>query len=133
MEGVVKSLHAFISIQGKKPTVAIVQNLIRDVEMSSTPEPIKIDRIISEVAKTYNVTDTDILSNRKTANLVLARQVAMYIAREMTDLSYKAIGEAFNKDHTTVLYNVNKIEEFLRDKPFEKALVDDLIKNLKSE
>ena len=55
----------------------------------------------------------------------------MYIARETTDLSYKQIGEAFGKDHTTVLYNVNKIENFLKDKPYQKELVEDIIKNLR--
>ena len=64
---------------------------------------------------------------------MLARQVAMYIARETTDLSFKAIGECFGKDHTTVLYNVNKIEDFLKDKPYQKELVDDLIANLRSQ
>ena len=56
----------------------------------------------------------------------------MYITREITDLSFKAIGEAFGKDHTTVLYGVQTIEEFLKDKPYEKELIDDIIKNLKS-
>ena len=56
----------------------------------------------------------------------------MYIARETTEMSYKMIGENFGKDHSTVLYNVNKIEEFLKDKPYEKELVEDIIKNLKS-
>ena len=132
LEGVVKKLHAFIVIQGKTPTLSVVQGFIRDVINDTKPEPIKIEKIIAEVARTYNVTDSDILSNRRTASLALARQVAMYIARETTDLSYKAIGESFGKDHTTVLYNVNRIEEFLKDKPYEKALVDDIIKNLKS-
>lgn len=132
LEGVVKKLHAYISIQGKEPTVSVVQNVIRDVINDTKPEPIKIEKIISEVARTYNVTDTDILSNRRTAALALARQVAMYIARETTDLSYKAIGESFGKDHTTVLHNVKKIEEFLDNKPYEKGLVNDIIKNLKS-
>ena len=63
---------------------------------------------------------------------MLARKVAMYITREITDLSYKSIGEAFGKDHTTVLYGVQTIEEFLKDKPYEKELIDDIIKNLKS-
>ena len=56
----------------------------------------------------------------------------MYITREITDLSYKAIGEAFGKDHTSVLYSVQKTEEFLQDKPYEKELIEDIIKNLKS-
>ena len=133
LEGVIKKLQAYTEINVKNPTLSVVQGFIRDVVNDSKPEPIKVEKIISEVSRTYNVTESDILSNRKTAPLVLARQVAMYIARETTDLSFKAIGESFGKDHTTVLYNVNKIEEFLRDKPYEKELVEDIIKNLKSE
>lgn len=133
LEGVVKKIQAFISIQKKVPTISAVQGIIKDIISDTRPEPIKVEKIIAEVAHTYNVSESDILSNRRTAELVLARQVAMYIARETTDLSYKAIGESFGKDHTTVLYNVNKIEEFLRDKPYQKELVDDLIANLRSQ
>jgi chromosomal replication initiator protein len=133
LEGVVKKIQAFISIQKKVPTISAVQGIIKDIISDTRPEPIKVEKIIAEVAHTYNVSESDILSNRRTADLVLARQVAMYIARETTELSYKAIGESFGKDHTTVLYNVNKIEEFLRDKPYQKELVDDLIANLRSQ
>ncbi len=133
LEGVVKKLQAYVSIQKKVPTISTVQGIIKDIISDTKPEPIKIETIISEVAHTYNVSESDILSNRRTAELVLARQVAMYIARETTDLSYKAIGESFGKDHTTVLYNVNKIEEFLKDKPYQKELVEDLINNLRSK
>lgn len=132
LEGVVKKIEAFVSIQNKIPTLAVVQAFIRDIINDTQPEPIKIEKIIAEVAKTYNVSESDILSNRRTSALALARQVAMYIARETTNLSYKAIGESFGKDHTTVLYNVNKVETFLKDKPYEKELVEDIIKNLTS-
>ena len=130
LEGVVKKLQAYITIQNKVPNISVVQGFIKSIISDDKPEPIKIDEIIAEVAKTYNVSVTDILSNRRTASLVLARQVAMYIARETTDLSYKSIGESFGKDHTTVLYNVNKIDEFLKDRPYQKELVEDIIKNL---
>lgn len=130
LEGVVKKIEAYVSIQNKIPTLAVVQGFIRDIINDAQPEPIKIETIIAEVAKTYNVSESDILSNRRTSALALARQVAMYIARETTNLSYKAIGESFGKDHTTVLYNVNRIENFLKDKPYERELVDDIIKNL---
>jgi chromosomal replication initiator protein len=132
LEGVVKKLKAYISIQKKVPTIAVVQGFIKDIISDTQPEPIKVERIIAEVAHTYNVSESDILSNRRTAELVLARQVAMYIARETTDLSYKAIGEAFGKDHTTVLYNVSRIEKFLKDKPYQRELVEDIINNLRS-
>ncbi|MBE6740329.1 MAG: chromosomal replication initiator protein DnaA [Ruminococcaceae bacterium] len=131
LEGVVKKIQALINIQNKIPTLSSVQGFIRDVINDTKPEPIKIEKIISEVARTYNVSENDILSNRRTAHLVLARQVAMYIARETTGLSYKAIGESFGKDHSTVLYNVGQIEKFLNEKPYEKSLIEDIIKNLK--
>ncbi len=132
LEGVVKKLQAYIQIQNKTPSTTIVKGFIKDAITDTQPEPIKIDKIISEVGRTYNVSENDILSNRKTAQLVVARQVAMYIAREITSLSFKAIGEEFKKDHTTVIYNVNRIEKFLQDKPYERGLVEDIIKNLKS-
>ncbi len=132
LEGVVKKLQAYITIQNKIPNISVVQTFIKDIISDDKPEPISIDNIIIEVAHTYNVSEAEILSNRKTASLVLARQVAMYIARKTTDLSFKAIGESFGKDHTTVLYNVNRIEEFLKDKPYQKELVEDIIKNLRN-
>lgn len=132
LEGVVKKIQALITIQNKVPTLSSIQGFIRDVINDSKPEPIKIEKIITEVARTYNVSENDILSNRRTAHLVLARQAAMYIARETTGLSYKSIGESFGKDHSTVLYNVSKIEKFLNERPYEKSLVDDIIKNLTS-
>ncbi|MCQ2477920.1 MAG: chromosomal replication initiator protein DnaA [Clostridia bacterium] len=133
LEGVVNKLVAYVAIQNKEPNIGIVQTYIKEVINDTKPEPIKIEKIISEVAKTYNVSESDIVSARRTAPLALARQVAMYIAKATTDLSFKAIGESFKKDHTTVLYNVNKVEEYLAERPYEKELVDDIIKNLKGE
>ncbi len=133
LEGVVKKLHAYIKIENKTPTIPVLKNFIRDVINDFQPEPIKIEHIIEEVARTYQVSENDILSSRKTAQLVLARQVSMYIARETTDLSYQAIGESFGRDHTTALYSVRKIEALLKERPHEKEIVDDIIRNLKSE
>lgn len=132
LEGVVKKLQAYISIQKRIPTISVVQGFIKDVITDTLPEPIKVEKIIAEVARTYNVSEGDILSNKRTAALALARQVAMYIARETTELSYEAIGNSFGKDHSTVVYNVRKIDAFLKDKPYQKELVDDIIKNLRS-
>ena len=132
IEGVITKLNALIKIENKKPNISIIQGFIKDIINDSENTTINVEKIISEVSRTFNVSENDILSNRRTANLVLARKVAMYITREITDLSYKQIGEAFGKDHTTVLYGVQTIEEFLQDKPYEKELIDDIIKNLKS-
>ena len=133
LEGVVKKLQAYVNLQNKTPTISVVQGFIRDIISDTSPEPIKVDEIIFQVSKTFNVSEKDIISKRKTAAVAFARQVAMYIARETTELSYKAIGESFGKDHATVLYNVQKIEEHLKNNPFDKELVEDIIKNLKRD
>ena len=133
LEGVVKKLQAYVNLQNKTPTISVVQGFIRDIISDTSPEPIKVDEIIFQVSKTFNVSEKDIISKRKTAAVAFARQVAMYIARETTELSYKAIGESFDKDHATVLYNVQKIEEHLKNNPFDKELVEDIIKNLKRD
>lgn len=132
IQGVINKLSALIKIENKKPNISTVQVFIKDILNDTEVAPITVDKIISEVARSYNVFESDILSNKRSANLVLARKVAMYITREITDLSYKAIGESFGKDHTTVLYSVQTIEKFLKDKPYEKELIDDIIKNLKN-
>lgn len=133
LEGVVKKLQAYINLQNKAPTIAVVQGFIKEVVIDSKPEPIKVERIISEVARTYNVDESEILSKKRTAQLSFARHVAMYIARETTELSYKAIGESFSKNHATVLVSVQNMEEFLRTNPYEKEIIDDIIKNIKNE
>ena len=133
LEGVVKNLQAYVQLQNSTPTVAVVQKIMREVINDTKPEPIKIEKIISEVARTYDISEKDIISKRKTAELAKARQIAMYIARETTELSYKPIGEAFGKDHTTVLYAVKKVETWLKSDAREKELIDDIIKNLKNE
>lgn len=130
--GVMTKINALIKMENKKPTISIVQSFIKDIINDTENAPITVEKIISEVARSYNVSEADILSNRRKANLVLARKAAMYITREITTLTYEEIGDAFGRDHTTVLYNVQTTEKFLQDKPYEKELIEDIIKNLRS-
>ena len=132
LEGVVKKIQAYVQMN-IVPTLSIVQGIVKEVVSDLTPEPIKIEKIVSEVARTFDVSENEILSRHKTAEVAKARQIAMYIARETTELSYKAIGESFGRDHTTALFSVNKIEELIKTSPYEKELIEDIIKNLKNE
>ncbi len=130
IEGVVKKLHAYIQLQGHEPSLSVVQACIKDVVSDNQAEPITIDSIIEEVARTYSVSKEDILSKRKTADIALARQISIYVTKEITQLSFVAIGNFFSKDHTTIMYTIKKIEELLKRDPSQKKLVDDIIKNL---
>ena len=132
LEGVVKKIQAHIQMN-IVPTLSIVQGIVKDIVSDLIPEPIKIEKIIEEVARTYDVSENEILSRHKTSAVAKARQIAMYIARETTELPYKAIGEAFGRDHTTALFSVNKIEELIKVSSYDKEVIEDIIKNLKNE
>ena len=119
--------------QKKAPTIPIVQGFIRDIVNNPKKEPVKIEQIISEVARNYSIQESEILSQRRTAVIAYARQIAMYIAKETTELSYKSIGESFGKDHTTVLYACREIERKIKQDPFEKEVMEEIIKNVKGE
>ncbi len=134
LEGVVKKIKMYFDVENTTSVpMTVVQNFIRDVVNDTQPEPIKIEKIISEVARTYNVEESEILSSRRTADLVLARHAAMYIARETTELSYQDIGEAFGKDHSSVIHATKNIEKNIKNNSYERSIIEDIIKNLKSE
>lgn len=88
---------------------------LRDLVRSSEPRRVKIEDIQRVVSKHYNVTKADLLSARRTRTIVRPRQIAMYLAKVMTPRSLPEIGRRFgNRDHTTVLHAVRKIEEMAR-------------------
>lgn len=133
IEGVVKKLKIYITLQNKTPNIAIAQKFIKEIANDKTIEPIKLEQIVSAVSAEYGISESDIASKRKTAPVVFARQVAMYIAKELTELSYDKIGKFFGRDHSTVLYNVEKIERHLKQHLYEKDIVDEIIKTLKNQ
>ena len=130
LEGVVKKLQAYVTIHQKELSLSVIQGFIRDIINDSLPEPITVDKIIDEVSRTYSISKSDIFSKRKTSEIAYARQISMYIVHELTQLSYTSIGKSFNKDHTTVLYTINKIQKLLDKDPSQKKIIDDIIKNL---
>jgi chromosomal replication initiator protein len=92
-------------------TLAMAEREIRDLIRPQEPKRIKIEDIQRVVARRYNVSRSDMLSSRRTANVVRPRQVAMYLSKTLTLRSLPEIGRRFGgRDHTTVLHAVRKIE-----------------------
>ena len=85
------------------------------------------------MARTYGgITPEDIRSQKRNANISKARQVSMYIVREITQMSMVEIGQTFGgRDHSTVVYAVRQVEKDLKKDPHTKAMVDDIIKNIR--
>lgn len=131
LEGVIKTMHAQYMIGGNSPTLATAQNAIRDIRSNNQPTPLTIDRIISEVSRTFNVTPEQIRSKSRTAKIARARQVAFFVVRSITNLKQEEIGQEFGGfDHTTVIYSLRKVDSMMQADPAFKNLVNDIIKNL---
>lgn len=131
LEGAVKRVKAYHSIEGYTINIALAQRTIRDILSDTQPTPVTVEKIIREVARTYGVSDADIRSTKRDAPVKNARQAAMYIVREVTGLSTKAIGQEFSgRDHSTVIYTLNKVENDMAKNPTLKSTISDIIKNI---
>ncbi len=133
IEGVVKKISVLSMIEKDKPNIITAQNAIKDILNDVEPVPVTIDRVMIEVSRTFDVSPDDIRSNKRSGNIPLARQSAMYIIRQVTDLTYKEIGDKFtSRDHTTVIYSVNQIEAKMKSQPDFKTRIDDIIRNIRT-
>ena len=111
LDGAVNRLLAHASLNGAPLGVETAELAIRDLVRTQEPKRIKIEDIQKLVATHFNVSRADILSSRRTANVVRPRQIAMYLSKALTLRSLPEIGRRFGgRDHTTVLHAVRKID-----------------------
>ena len=114
LEGALNRLLAHSKLTGQPVTMELAEREIRDLIRPQEPKRVKIEDIQRIVARHYNVSRGDLLSSRRTANVVRPRQVAMYLAKTLTLRSLPEIGRRFGgRDHTTVLHAVRKIENLV--------------------
>jgi chromosomal replication initiator protein len=114
LEGALNRLLAHSKLTAQPITLEMAEREIRDLIRPQEPRRVKIEDIQRIVARQYNVTRADLLSSRRTANVVRPRQVAMYLAKTLTLRSLPEIGRRFGgRDHTTVLHAVRKIENLV--------------------
>jgi chromosomal replication initiator protein len=104
--------------------MSIVKSIIKNKHAHNIN--VNVLNIQKVTAGHFNLPLSDLLSNKKKRRFSYPRQVAMYLSRNLTDLSYKEIGKAFgNKDHSTVIYAVKRIQT---DKELKKRVLDDINK-----
>ncbi|MGE0751501.1 MAG: chromosomal replication initiator protein DnaA [Variibacter sp.] len=111
LDGALNRLLAHNKLTGQPVTMEMAELAVRDLVRPQEPKRVKIEDIQRAVARHYNVSRADMLSSRRTANVVRPRQIAMYLAKTLTLRSLPEIGRRFGgRDHTTVLHAVRKIE-----------------------
>ena len=130
LEGAVNRLLAHSKLTGQPVTLEMAEHEMRDLIRPAEPKRVRIEDIQRVVARQYNVSRADLLSSRRTANVVRPRQVAMYLAKILTLRSLPEIGRRFGgRDHTTVLHAVRKIEGLVSN----DAMLADEIEVLKRQ
>ncbi|MGI5894616.1 MAG: chromosomal replication initiator protein DnaA [Candidatus Merdivicinus sp.] len=134
LEGAVKKIKMYKMYTGSEPSLSVAQNVIKEILNDNQPMPITIERIIDEVAQTYKVNANDIRSNKKNAPISQARQIAIYIVREITQATMKEIGQEFGgRDHTTIVYTLKKVENLIKTNPHDRGIIEDIIKNIRDK
>jgi chromosomal replication initiator protein len=105
LEGALMRVASFASLSGKELTNEVVEHLLKDILQEEARRSVSIDQIQRRVAEHFDVRLADMTSKRRPANIAFPRQIAMYLARELTKASLNEIGEAFGgRDHGTVLH-----------------------------
>jgi chromosomal replication initiator protein len=132
LEGALIRVGAYASINNVDITIDLVKNIMGHIIKERSRE-INIDMILKEVSSHFSVNIVDIKSEKRVRSVMLPRQVAMYLARKMTDLSLVGIGEKFGgRDHATIIHSVKKIESEIKLKRELKSSVEKIEQRLKS-
>ncbi len=132
LEGAVKKLNAYQKIENIQPVIGVAQNAIKDILSESQPVPVTVEKILSEVARTFNTTPEMLRGPSRRSNVSNARKVSMYVIREVTGMSMEDVGQEFGgRDHSTVVYAVNDLSRKLQTDTHLRETVEDIIKNVR--
>ncbi len=130
LEGCLTKLTAYAELVHKDLTVDIARNLLKEMFNSKRHSTITVDSIIRMVADFYKLSLSDLKGKKRSKNIALARQVAMYVIREVTEYSTTEIGVEFGgRDHTTVMHSCQKIEQILKFDPSFDATMQRLLRD----
>ena len=131
LEGAFNKVVAFAKLEKKEVTLDLAEQALKDIISPNETKQITADYIISMVAEHYNVSTADLCGNKRSSKIVMPRQVAMYLCREILAIPLKNVGQYLgNRDHTTVMHGVEKIEKELQTNEQLQSTIDTLKKKI---
>jgi chromosomal replication initiator protein len=132
LEGAVNRLYLTWQLTHAPITIEAVEAIIRDLVLGNdSVRRIKVEDILRIVSRHFAVSKADILSDRRHRSVVRPRQIGMYLAKQLTSRSLPEIGRRFgNRDHTTVLHAIRKIDKEIGDNPHLKEEIEELKRQL---
>lgn len=134
LEGCLITVGNYCINMRAQPTIDVVKDIIKDhiTPGDQDESRISIDIIKAAVAEKYNIELKDFKSPRKTEAIAFPRQVAMYLSCDLTEKSLPEIGEAFNRDHTTVMFARDKIRQMVLTDPYFNEVINQLVSKIKA-
>jgi chromosomal replication initiator protein len=131
LEGALIRVVAYASLKGEEPTPALARHVLRRLGEDAAPDSCGLSEIIDAAAQEFGVQPDSLLARDRRPTVATARQVAMYLARELTEHSLPEIGRGIGgRNHTTVLHAVNRVSAALRTDTAVRNAVDNLHRRL---
>ena len=132
IEGSIKRIAAISLLTGSPITTDLCRRAISDILSGNEPVDVTVDRIITIVSKRLNIPVEDIRAKRRTANVVNARHICIYMIRQMTDVSFNTLGEIFDRDHATIMAAFRKVDSSMATDPEFSAFVNGMMDEIRN-
>ena len=132
LEGSLTRVVAYATLTGRPVTPELAAEALKDVLSLKDTRRITCDLIQQTVAEYYSITMAEMKAKRRSREISIPRQIAMYLTRELTEMSLTQIGAAFNRDHTTVIHACEKVSEDARSDAATANLLEDLRRAVRS-
>ena len=132
LESALQQILAYADIIEQEPTLDMAKNQLKDILNSNSAQNISLDIIQKVIAENYQISISELKSKKRDKKYVFPRQVAIYIARELTEISYSELGNEFGgKDHSTIMHAYDKIAESIKLDSSLEAKISLLIREIK--
>ncbi len=131
LEGIIKRISANHLLNGAKIDMDLARSLVPMFQQDTEPVGETAEKIIAAAARRYGVTAEDILGTKRTKDIKDARNLSMYIIREVTDLSLTALGTMFNRDHSTIHSNIAAVEKQVKTDAALRSEISDIRREIK--
>ncbi|MCI9546948.1 MAG: chromosomal replication initiator protein DnaA [Lachnospiraceae bacterium] len=131
LEGALNKVMAFANLEKREVTLELAEQVLQDIISPDDKRAVTPEYIINVVSEHFDIPVEDILSNKRSSRIVFPRQIAMYLCRDMTDTALKMIGKHIgNRDHTTVMHGIEKIEKEMQKSPTTQNTIEILKKKI---
>ena len=131
IEGALKKMRALAYIQGEPIGINHAKIVVNDV-LTNMANAITPAKILSYIAQKYNVPEEDIKSSKRTKDITAARHLTMYLIRTMLDMTFVSVGKIFNRDHSTVMATIEKVDAMRKTNPEFDNTVNELMREIKA-